>query len=699
MILSLSVRNFQKLGTASFTFGPGLNLIVGPNWAGKSTVLRAILYALGGGRAVRVKSEDLITRGCSDVEVCLTLETEDGPIEIVRGTKRTLVKDADGKVLASGHPAVTGLLEDRLGLTVKDFISFRVTEQGEPDALLRAGSAALSAYINRATGADVIDQAVAWLGAVQSEASGFVAGAEGLQDALRGQEAEAVRWQEYGAGLARAIAESTEIVMQNRLPDWEAYLKGLVEQDQAHRQEQAAIRELEARPCLVPEAPGVERPEAGKLGRLRDEQYLISVQERAISDLRSQNVPLNHRHMSLEREGHLLSKEVTETILPDQPEDGALAKAEQELAALGSELANLKQAKAGSACPTCRRLYDETFDVATTEARIAELEGRQAELSREKEQLVFQEMRWKSTQYRLEQHHVRLAQIKSELVEIEARQSDLKAQYDKLVSVHGDPDALSRLGASLTAQVQELEKATTIWELYERGLARSEQEQARVAAELAERRARCPAAVSAETLSTAQETVQALRTERALHEQRIAESQKQLALAEETVARIQTQIEAMRAQLAKVAEQEKRAECAARLIKVLRKNRDAFLQQTWDALLSYASEFIRIASGGDMTEMRRSELGQFQYVERGEVFPIEVASGMQTSILGVALKLALGAAIAGKAELLLLDEVTAAGSAENSATLVDLLRSQAGQTILVTHRAADAAMADRVVGL
>ena len=97
-----------------------------------------------------------------------------------------------------------------------------------------------------------------------------------------------------------------------------------------------------------------------------------------------------------------------------------------------------------------------------------------------------------------------------------------------------------------------------------------------------------------------------------------------------------------------------------------------------------------------MTQFLRDE-GGFKYVENDAAMPVECASGMQTAILGVALKLALGAALGVKSPLLMLDEVTAAGSPENSAVFVGLLREQAGQVLLVTHREADAALADWVV--
>jgi DNA repair exonuclease SbcCD ATPase subunit len=45
-VVRLVTRNFGVLGTAAFDFGPGLNLIKGPNEAGKSTLVDALIWSL-----------------------------------------------------------------------------------------------------------------------------------------------------------------------------------------------------------------------------------------------------------------------------------------------------------------------------------------------------------------------------------------------------------------------------------------------------------------------------------------------------------------------------------------------------------------------------------------------------------------------------------------------------------------------------
>ena len=115
--------------------------------------------------------------------------------------------------------------------------------------------------------------------------------------------------------------------------------------------------------------------------------------------------------------------------------------------------------------------------------------------------------------------------------------------------------------------------------------------------------------------------------------------------------------------------------------------------------MAYASTFVQEASGGALTELRRTAGGEFTYVEDGEELPLELASGQQLAILGVAAKLALAAAVGSSFEVLLLDEVSAAASDDNALQLATCLARTGQQILLVSHRDADAAVAADVVSL
>src|SRR6266404_982044 len=48
MLQELRIRNWKAFGDKTIRFGPGLNLFVGPNGSGKTTVLDAVCLALTG---------------------------------------------------------------------------------------------------------------------------------------------------------------------------------------------------------------------------------------------------------------------------------------------------------------------------------------------------------------------------------------------------------------------------------------------------------------------------------------------------------------------------------------------------------------------------------------------------------------------------------------------------------------------------
>lgn len=68
--LSISVENFMGVGRRVIDIEPGVTLLYGPNGSGKTTAMRAMLYALFGGPAAGVKvAESLIHEGQSQMGV------------------------------------------------------------------------------------------------------------------------------------------------------------------------------------------------------------------------------------------------------------------------------------------------------------------------------------------------------------------------------------------------------------------------------------------------------------------------------------------------------------------------------------------------------------------------------------------------------------------------------------------------------
>ena len=174
MLTSLKLTNFQKHADLEIAFSDGLNLVVGKNWAGKTTVQRAILYALFGTSAVPVKAGNLVRLSESAMEVQLDFRL--GRLYTVRrGTKgAVLFEDSRTDPIASGQTAVTCKIEELIGKSAKDFVSFNVARQFEAANILTLGSAKLSAYMEDLCNVRLVDDAVQWLRTKISEAKEVV---------------------------------------------------------------------------------------------------------------------------------------------------------------------------------------------------------------------------------------------------------------------------------------------------------------------------------------------------------------------------------------------------------------------------------------------------------------------------------------------------------------------------------------------
>jgi DNA repair exonuclease SbcCD ATPase subunit len=138
---------------------------------------------------------------------------------------------------------------------------------------------------------------------------------------------------------------------------------------------------------------------------------------------------------------------------------------------------------------------------------------------------------------------------------------------------------------------------------------------------------------------------------------------------------------------------------AGGLAKYLRSNRDRFLQQLWDQVMGYASDFASTCSGGAIERVERTAGGAFQFIEEGEVAMIEGASGAQKAIMSIGVQLALDTLLPDTFGALLMDEPTSQMDADRSLMLTQTLSQTGRQIIMVSHREMDATVAQSHIHL
>lgn len=111
-IVRIKLENILTYDSVEFNVGPYLNVIIGPNGTGKSTIVCAICIGLGGklsllGRAQSVA--DFIKYGCSKGKIELELFNEDGDNYIIH---REIHKDNKSVWTINGRPATHRSVDD-----------------------------------------------------------------------------------------------------------------------------------------------------------------------------------------------------------------------------------------------------------------------------------------------------------------------------------------------------------------------------------------------------------------------------------------------------------------------------------------------------------------------------------------------------------------------------------------------------------
>src|SRR3972149_940153 len=147
MIKKIKLQNWKSHTETELQFSKGINVLVGPMGAGKSSVLQAICFALFGSvpevKKREVKTTELIRRNSGESAVIeLLLNSGDKEFQISRqisnkGAEAT-VRDADGVLLAGTNPTqATAFLKNILKLDEDTFLRTVYAKQNEIDLFLQ----------------------------------------------------------------------------------------------------------------------------------------------------------------------------------------------------------------------------------------------------------------------------------------------------------------------------------------------------------------------------------------------------------------------------------------------------------------------------------------------------------------------------------------------------------------------------------
>jgi len=168
IINKLKLHNFLSHDDTEIIFEKGVNIIIGKNGAGKSSIIDGMKFAfLGEKRGSKI--EDLVKRGKMDCSVSMDFTIGNKSYSITRKMvlgRRGEVKERDAILLADGVEVsrqVTGVnsaIEDPnfIGINKEVFINSVFVEQGEIDALVSKTKADREKVFGKIVGLDVLSK-------------------------------------------------------------------------------------------------------------------------------------------------------------------------------------------------------------------------------------------------------------------------------------------------------------------------------------------------------------------------------------------------------------------------------------------------------------------------------------------------------------------------------------------------------------
>jgi DNA repair exonuclease SbcCD ATPase subunit len=701
MIEALSLKNFRQHATFEVEFPSGLTLISGPNYAGKTTLLYAVLFAFGGPSAVPGGAKRIVKRGCKPgtMEVSVRFFHRGAIYALVRGLKDATLH-RDGQLEATGLAQVTKAVEDVVGMPGKFFHALKYVPQGNTQALLTLGAGELHKIVDHVSGANLVNAVIARASARANEAEaglraiGEAVDLKELNERLSGLKelVDTLTSKEHSIRHAQAGESARHRQLELEFQAALAHNEAVRRSEEALTSVRQRIADLESRTTESRTALDMLRGELERTQGVRAEYEAMAARwaahEGAAAELRREEEALKRlkdkRADALDRLPDVEYESIDLDAL-QMKRDAAFARHQS----ASQRVSDLKRSSETARCHACGRPF-EGYDEATLLQGLMQAQDEAAEAGR--------------ALTRLDQEFSQ----SSRLLSLHAVERGLAQQVEE--QERRVAEALRRLNAAVCEPADVVESARMRAESWSRKRADYEalhrvdaQDRQRLEAAEAERDR-----LVAEQAETGSSTV---------HVQPLLEEVRELGKALQLRAQ---QLEAVRADLGQArlrfeslaseiaraeATEARRAELlegktsSAALAKYLRDNRDRFLSSLWSQVMGFASSFAATCTGGAISEVVRTEDGGFGFVEDGFSDDVITASGAQRSIMALGVQLALDTLLPDTFGALLLDEPTADMDVVHSATLTQALAGTGRQILMVSHRDLDGSSAQMRIEL
>jgi DNA repair exonuclease SbcCD ATPase subunit len=715
-LLSIEVQNFKKLRDFRADFTDGLNTIIGDNWAGKTTLLHAVVTGLYGLTAIPGKKEDIPTWGQKNFKIRMVIEHDQDVYTITRDLRNGAV-ELDGNIVASGNTTCTKFIEELLGLAFKDFALFILSMQGETAGVLTFGATALQKRVEAFSGAEVIDSVLVAVrqqmgvlkaSAASSDPEAVKAEITPLETHRAELEGKIAKTEEELDALSRTIftyrtdddqRKATEVSLRERIAGLERERRELDNLKFQAREYQSALESAEEDLAALPEVPdlGQDESDVDAMRKGAKEARKFAQQWQNTLDRKAElEVSLPKLREAADEEEVLAGK-----VPPAEQIKAALAAdadAYQEVLTLQKHIAKLKQELKDGVCSACDRPFEDHNPAEIQQKidgaykQLIEAEAVRTETENAANTLQSREKKYgrylsgmKAAEYKAAE--MRLAEL--EQMEV-GNPADAIAQAEQMERTAAELEAriagaeqLARNRSKLSKRVDELR--AKLEDTVVRGR---------------EVQVRCMPG----TLDTLKEQLQGVEQQRECFAEEIAKLAPQQVELSGNLRTLSVELAGVGNKLEQLVQQLNQLRATAddfdrhkRLEKFLVESRTEYLKQVWDQILGVASAKVAISTAGAIRRIARDENGGFVAEETGKWVPIANCSGAQKGHIGVAMRVGLSAALYGNTGLLILDEPTEAMNDQNALQLAGALMGIGGQCVMITHRPFEQLAAQNVI--
>ena len=670
-VKTIKLSGFKKHSALGASFDKGTNLIVGPNYAGKSSVLQALLIGLYGNSCAPGDTKSLVKTGAKTFQIEVELSTG---LRILRTPGTSSASRGDAEPFARGHSAVNDAIAAEIGIDKNTFLRVYTSEQGSPQQLVNMGATELQRFVEACAGLEKLDECVKL---ARSKANASKTTAEALSGTLLSA-AEFTELQDDLAASGPRLRQLTELgvryqttveALKAKIVELKAQL---VDGLKVNQSQQSRANLLERLAELGSEEVTPTDPIEAEIATIRAK----IVEQDEITRLETELTKLEQA-LAL-----LVASHPTESIpqlIDLEPLEADFVTKQTAVKCLEAEKTRLAKAVYDGTCPTCSRPYDTAGNTTDTLQELTKVTKNLTEALLQKDLAVDALIDGKSANRATDVLQKKREDSQARIVEVTNKANDVRGIL--LGKVKEDVKELSDRLRAQTADLHELIGKNKLAEATK--ASRTQLETALVGIPEVPLIPLATLAAWETSIKDAEEQCQ----ETSGLGQTVKED---LAVLNMWVVGAQKSFDRHTNAVTEVATQTKLSQNCFTIAEVLSKVRLKAVGDALDTIFMVTSEFVRTCTDGDISEVLLHD-GVISYREGGTIYGKASASGAQKSLIGLGMKLGLSRLVRSEFDCLILDEASSDMSEEVSMRCMLALGAFQGQVIAVSHRHQDVA--------